>query len=227
MQYYYDTWFSVLFLIIAALLFALSTTAMFQFFEELLTVTPVPFSEVAVTKVKPAFVNAQLKLFSPSLLFCIYHVGFHLLFYGSSTVVWDTTFPMCCCFWIPWIILKPHQTLSPHCSASFYRTFRKTFNKCWVLQHSPRSVKIGHLFALFHFVFLPFTNAICFQFSGTVPVFGRYWKSTYVIRSSSKMLEHSLLDLLFKNVSALVSVALYTCELTFWNWKWYRDYSLA
>lgn len=42
-----------------------------------------------------------------------------------------------------------------------------------------------------------------------------------------EMLEHVLLDLLFQNISALASVALYTCELIFWNKKMYHNYFLA
>lgn len=50
---HFDAWLSILFLIIAALSFDFSMTAIMRFFKELLTVTPVLFSEVVVTKVKP------------------------------------------------------------------------------------------------------------------------------------------------------------------------------
>lgn len=123
----YNVWFSILFLVITVLLFAFSAAAILRFFKEQLTVTPISFSEVVVTKMKADFLSIQFKLFSTCLLFCVCCVIFHLLFH--ITELWGTsaTIAMYCCFWIPWIILKTHQTLPRH-YVPFYERFRKTLN---------------------------------------------------------------------------------------------------
>lgn len=65
LQCHHDAWFSILFLIIAVILFAFSASAIIHFFKELFTVSLVSFSEDVVSKVKPTFGSVRLKFFSP------------------------------------------------------------------------------------------------------------------------------------------------------------------